>query len=101
MKYNLFWYHMIITIIFVYIFVQFLTLKRNNLVYKIYADYILNKYCLLLYFILCIFILKYDVYTSVLLLILVIGPFKIAIKEYFEYFECVDCIECIECIKHV
>ena len=93
MNNKLYCYQLIITIIFVYIFVQFLTLKRNNIVYKIYADYILNKYCLLLYFILCIFILKYDVYTSVLLLILVIGPFKIAIKEYFEYVECIEHVE--------
>ena len=84
MKQNIFWYHIIITIIFVYIFVQFLTLKRSNVIFKIYVDYILNKYCLLLYIILSILIMKYDTYTGIILLILVIGPFKMALKEYFE-----------------
>ncbi len=87
MNNKLYLYQLTITIIFVYIFVQFLTLKRNNIVYKIYADYILNKYCLILYIIMSILIMKYDTYTGILLLILIIAPFKIAIKEYFEYFE--------------
>ena len=87
MNNKLYYYQLIITIIFVYIFIQFLTLKRNNIVYKIYADYILNKYCLILYIIMSILIMKYDTYTGILLLILIISPFKIAIKEYFEYFE--------------
>ena len=76
-------YHIIITLIFVYIFVQFLSLKRTNIIFKIYADYILNKYCLILYILLSLVIITYDVYTGILLLVLVIGPFKIAIKEYF------------------
>lgn len=83
MKKQLFWYHLIITIIFTYIFVQFLTMKRSNIVYKIYADYILNKYCLILYILLSIIIMKYDTYTSILLLLLIIGPFKSSLKEYF------------------
>ena len=76
-------YHIIITLIFVYIFIQFLSLKRTNIIFKIYADYILNKYCLILYMLLSLLIMKYDAYTGILLLVLVIAPFKIAIKEYF------------------
>jgi len=76
-------YHTIITIIFVYVFVQFLTLKRTNIIFKIYADYILNKYCLILYILLSVLIMKYDAYTGILLLVLVIAPFKVAVKEYF------------------
>ena len=81
---NIFWYHLIITIVFTYIFVEFLTLKRTNLIYKIYADYILNKYCLILYILLSFIIMKYDTYTGILLLILIIAPFKISLKEFFE-----------------
>lgn len=80
----LFWYHLIITIIFIYIFIQFLTLKRSNLIFKIYADYILNKYCLFLYIIISLLIMKYDTYTSILLLILIIAPIKISITELFD-----------------
>jgi hypothetical protein len=83
MKQQLFWYHLIITIIFTYVFVQFLTMKRSNIVFKIYADYILNKYCLILYILLSLIIMKYDTYTGILLLLLIIGPFKISLKEYF------------------
>jgi len=81
---TIFWYHLIITIIFTYIFVQFLTLKRDNIIYKIYADYILNKYCLIIYIFLSLLIMKYDTYTGILLLILIIGPFKLSIKELFD-----------------
>ncbi len=81
---KIFWYQLIITIIFAYIFVQFLTLKRDNIIYKIYADYILNKYCLIIYIILSLLIMKYDKYTGILLLILIIGPFKLSIKELFD-----------------
>jgi len=67
---KIFWYQLIITIIFAYIFVQFLTLKRDNIIYKIYADYILNKYCLIIYIILSLLIMKYDKYTGILLSLL-------------------------------
>ena len=42
-------YYFIITILFVYIFVEFLTLKNSNTIYKFYTDYIMNKYFLILY----------------------------------------------------
>ena len=84
MKKVLFWYYVFITIVFVYIFVQFLSLKRCNIVYKIFADYILNKYCTIIYIILSLVIMKYDFYTGILLLILIIGPFKASLKEFFE-----------------
>ena len=77
-------YHFLIIIVFVYIFIQFLTMKRNNPIYKIYTDYIMNKYCIILYLLLVILIAKYDKFTAILLIILIIAPFKCAIKEFFE-----------------
>ena len=76
-------YHTILVIIFVYIFIQFLTMKRTNIIYKLYTDYIMNKYCIIVYLFLIILITKYDKFTSILLLLLVIPPFKCAIKEFF------------------
>ena len=76
-------YHIIITIIFVYIFIQFLSMKRSNIVYKFYSDYIMNKYCIIVYIFLTLIILKYDSFTAILLLILIIAPFKCSIKEFF------------------
>jgi len=76
-------YHVILTIIFVYIFIQFLTMKRSNAIYKFYSDYIMNKYCIIVYFLLILLISKYDSFTSILLLILIIAPFKCSIKELF------------------
>lgn len=84
MKKILFWYHIVITIIFVYIFVQFLTMKRKNIVFRVFADYIFNRYCIILYIILSLLIMKLDIYTGILLLILIIGPFKTSFKEYFD-----------------
>lgn len=77
-------YHAVLTIIFVFIFVEFLTMKRSNSIYNFYSNYIMNKYCIILYIICIIFIMKYDKFTAVLLLILIISPFKCAFKEYFE-----------------
>ena len=77
-------YHIILTIIFVYIFIQFLTMKRTNKIYKFYSDYIMNKYCIILYIFLTLLIMKYDSFTGILLLILIIAPFKCALKEFFE-----------------
>jgi hypothetical protein len=77
-------YHCLIIIVFVYIFIQFLTMKRSNPIYKIYTDYIMNKYCIILYLLLVILITKYDKFTAILLIILIIAPFKCAIKEFFE-----------------
>ena len=77
-------YHAVLTIIFVFIFVEFLTMKRSNAIYNFYANYIMNKYCIILYIICILFIMKYDKFTAVLLLILIISPFKCAFKEYFE-----------------
>ena len=77
-------YYFIITILFVYVFVQFLSLKHTNTIYKFYTDYIMNKYCLILYISLLFIILKYDTYTTVLLFILIIGPFRCSTKEYFD-----------------
>ena len=77
-------YYFIITLLFVYIFVQFLSLKHTNHIYKFYTDYIMNKYCLIIYICLLFIILKYDTYTTVLLFILIIGPFRCSSKEYFD-----------------
>ena len=76
-------YNFIITVLFVYVFVQFLSLKHTNTIYKFYTDYIMNKYCLIIYICLLFIILKYDTYTTVLLFILIIGPFRCSTKEYF------------------
>ena len=43
------YYHLIITLLFIYIFIQFLTLRQSNSIYKFYIDYVMNKYCLILY----------------------------------------------------
>ena len=77
-------YHSIITIIFVYIFVQFLTMKSNNAVYRFYSQYIMNRYCIILYILLILIIMKYDKFTSILLLIMIVSPFKCAIKEFYQ-----------------
>ena len=36
------YYHLTITLIFIYIFIQFLTLKQSNSIYKFYVNYIMN-----------------------------------------------------------
>lgn len=77
------YYHILITLIFIFIYVQFLSLKRTNIIYKIYADYILSRYCLLLYILLTLVCFKYDYYTGMLLLILIIAPVKLSMKEFF------------------
>ena len=77
-------YQSIITIVFVYIFVQFLTMKSNNAVYRFYSNYIMNRYCIVLYILFVLLIMKYDKFTSVLLLIMIISPFKCAIKEFYQ-----------------
>ena len=77
-------YHLIITILFVYIFVQFLTLKHTNYIYNFYTKYVMNKYCIIIYISLLFFLIKYDTYTTILLFLLIIGPFKCSTKEYFE-----------------
>ena len=78
------YYHLIITLLFIYIFIQFLTLKQSNSIYKFYVDYVMNKYCLILYISLLFLIMKYDIYTTILLFILIIGPLRCSSKEYFE-----------------
>ena len=76
-------YHCIITVVFVYIFYNILTMKKTNVVYRYWNTYITNKYCFILYILLSLFILLHDSYTGVLLLVLAIGTFKSAIKEFF------------------
>ena len=80
----LLYYHLSITLVFIYIFIQFLTMKRSNLIYRVYADYIMNKYCLILYILLIMFIVRIDSYTGVLLFIIVMVPFRFVYKEFFE-----------------
>ena len=77
-------YHLAITIFFVYIFTQFLTLKNSNHIYRFYTEYIMNRYCIIIYLSLLLVIKNYDTYTTVLLFILIIGPFRCSNKEYFE-----------------
>ena len=80
-------YRFTITFIFIYIFIQFLTMKRTNFVYKFYSDYIMNKYCIILYILMILLVMRFDSYTAILLFILVIMPFKFVYKEYFKSFE--------------
>jgi hypothetical protein len=77
-------YKLIISLIFVYIFVQFLTMKRSNGIFSFYNDYIMNKYCLIFYILVIFIIAHIDSYTAILLFILIIIPFRFAFKEYFE-----------------
>lgn len=77
------WYHTFITVVFVYIFYNLLTMKKTNFVYKFWNEYIMNKYCFILYIILSLFILLRDSYTGALLLVLAVGTFKTAIRELF------------------
>jgi hypothetical protein len=58
-------------------------MKKTNFVYRYWNTYITNKYCFILYILLSLFILLYDSYTGVLLLVLAIGTFRSAIKEFF------------------
>lgn len=76
-------YYFIITILFVYILVEFLTLSEKNWVYHFYSEYILNSYCLILYIVVSLFIFRLDRFTGVLLFLLLMGPVKVAVKEYF------------------
>ena len=76
-------YHLIITGIFIYILIQFLTLKRENVVYRFYDNYIMNRYCVIVYLLLSLIIYHYDSYTGILLVILIIPAFKSATKEFF------------------
>ena len=84
MKNSVIIYRIIISILFVYIFIQFLTMKRTNAIYRFYTDYIMNKYCIILYVLLILLTLRYDNFTAIILFILVIIPFKFSIKEFFE-----------------
>ena len=77
------WYHLTITIIFIYIFYNLLTMKTANFIYGFWHTYIMNKYCFILYLILSLFILWLDSYTGVLLLVLAVGTFKSALRELF------------------
>lgn len=58
-------------------------MKKSNFIYGFWHEYIMNKYCFILYLLLSLFILRLDSYTGVLLLVLAIGTFKSAIKELF------------------
>lgn len=77
------WYHLAITIIFIYIFYNLLSMKKTNGIYGFWHTYIMNKYCFILYLILSLFILRLDSYSGILLLVLAIGTFKSAIRELF------------------
>ena len=80
---NIFWFHFLITIIFIYVFYQLLSMKNSNPIYHFWSKYIMNHYCFILYMLLSIYIVKIDSYIGVLLIVLGIGSFKSAIKEYF------------------
>ena len=76
-------YHLGITLVFIYIFYNLLSMRKKNMIYRFWHEYITNKYCFILYLILSLFILTLDSYTGILLLVLAIGTFKTAIRELF------------------
>lgn len=78
------WIHILATVIFIYILLQFLSMTNDNVIYKFYTQYLMNRYYLLLYLILCVVLYQYDKYIAVLMALLIIPPFKIAHKEFFE-----------------
>ena len=76
--------HIIITILFVIVFYHLLAMKQSNIIYYFWSRYIMNRYCFILYILLSLFIFKKDSYIGILLLVLAIGFFKTALKEYFQ-----------------
>ena len=76
-------YHFIITILFVYVFIKFMSKKENNYIYNLFIKYIMNRYCIILYILFLIIIMRYDKYTAVLLFIILIIPYRSSFKEYF------------------
>ena len=77
-------FHLLVTMLFIYIFYQLLSMKKSNNVYYIWSEYVLNKYCFICYLLLSIYIFTLDSYIGLLLLILAIASFRIANKEYFD-----------------
>jgi hypothetical protein len=77
------WYHIAITILFIYVFYNLLSMRKTNTIYGFWYSYVMNKYCFILYILISLFILTLDSYTGVLLLVLAIGTFKAAFKEFF------------------
>ncbi len=77
------WYHLMITILFIYVFYNLLTMRKTNIIYGFWHSYVMNKYCFILYMFLALFILTIDSYTGILLLVLAIGTFRTAFKEFF------------------
>jgi hypothetical protein len=59
-------------------------MKRSNGIYNFYNEYIMNKYCMIVYIMLIFLIAHLDTYTALLLFILILMPFRFAFKEYFE-----------------
>ncbi len=58
-------------------------MHKTNTIYRFWHSYVMNKYCFILYLIISLFILTIDSYTGILLLVLAIGTFKSALKEFF------------------
>jgi hypothetical protein len=76
-------YHLVITVVFIYLFYQLLSMRRSNMIYLYWSEYVMNRYCFILYILLSIFIFTKDSYTGILLLVLAVGSYKTAFKEYF------------------
>ncbi len=58
-------------------------MRRSNIIYRYWSEYVMNRYCFILYILLAILIFTKDSYTGILLLVLAVGSFKTAFKEYF------------------
>lgn len=76
-------YHLLITIGFIYIFYQLLSMRKTNCIYRYWSEYVLNRYCFILYILLALYIFTRDSYTGMLMLVLGVASFKTAFKEYF------------------
>ena len=77
-------YRAIFTLLFIYIFVQYMSMKRNNFIYNFYNEYVMNKYCIIIYIVAIILLMYLDKYLAVLLFILIIIPYRFVFKEFFE-----------------
>lgn len=77
-------YRSIFTLLFIYVFVQYMSMKRDNFIYNFYNEYVMNKYCIFIYIIAILILMYLDKYIAILLFILIIIPYRFVFKEFFE-----------------
>lgn len=84
MKNSVLIYRSIFTLLFIYIFVQYMSMKRDNFIYNFYNEYVMNKYCIFIYIIAILLLMYLDKYIAILLFILIVIPYRFVFKEFFE-----------------